>query len=298
MTPSTLPTLLRHFADADVFMRWLADRRWANGFTCAKCGETGALAYPDGRRRCKACRARVRPLSGTALENFHAPHEALLLATWSLADIGTMSASRLARESAISRPTAMLTLRKIRIGLLHAQDERAPELMGDIEVDEAYIGGSRANTGKRGRSATPAKHLILCAVERGAGGRCVMRRRDKATKVALRQFIAQYVATGADLHTDGYVGYAGIDQHGYAHHPTVIHGGELAAHEALPVVHQAISLCKRCMLSAYNRQPDAQHMDGYLAEFCFRWNTRALSTGERFQVLWDELLAAPHQVRR
>lgn len=209
-----------------------------------------------------------------------------------------MSASRLARESAISHPTAMLTLRKIRIGLLHAQDERAPELTGDVEADEAYIGGSKANTGKRGRSVMPAKHLIFCAVERGTGGRCVMRRREKATKVALREFIEQYIVAGADLHTDGYVGYTGIDQHGYGHYPTVIDGGELAAHEALPVVHQAISLCKRRMLGAYNRQPDAQHMDGYLAEFCFRWNTRELSTGERFEVLWDELLAAPHEVRR
>lgn len=209
-----------------------------------------------------------------------------------------MSASRLVDVAGIDYVSALLLLRKIRFGILYSQEQAAPFLDGLVEIDEAFIGGSKGNTGKRGRSPMPDKHLVLCAVERGQGGRCVMRRADRATKPTLVSFAERYVKKRSHLYSDGYVGYAGIDEHGYSHYPTVIDGGDMAAHEALPVVHQAISLCKRRMLATYNRQPDAEYLDSYLAEFCFSWNNRTLGVAERFVLLWQELLSAPLEVSR
>lgn len=240
--------------------------------------------------RCLDCRSRISPLAHTHLGNSNINHDELITATWNIVEQGAISAKQLANSPDISYPSALLILRKIRRGLLHAQ-LAADKLSGNVEVDEAFIGGSKSNTGKRGRSVVPAKYLIFCAVERGESGRCIMRSYDKATKKNLRSFIKDNIQTSSTLYTDGYVGYAGIDTEGYDHISTVIDGGDLAAHEALPVVHQSISLLKRRMLGTYNRQPKLAYLDDYLAEFCFRWNTRSLSVGERFILIWETLLS-------
>ncbi len=75
---------------------------------------------------------------------------------------------------------------------------------GTVEVDETFIGGEEP--GLRGGRATGKKVLTAIAVEvlepRGLG-RCRMASVADASEAALHAFVADHVASGATVVTDG-----------------------------------------------------------------------------------------------
>ena len=76
-------------------------------------------------------------------------------------------------------------------------------LQGDVEVDEALIGGVRS--GKRGRGAE-GKELIVIAAEcsgKKRVGRARIQRIPNASADVLEAFILANIAEGATIHTDG-----------------------------------------------------------------------------------------------
>ncbi|TFD53013.1 hypothetical protein E3T55_05805 [Cryobacterium frigoriphilum] len=81
-------------------------------------------------------------------------------------------------------------------------------LTGEVEVDECQVGGRE--TGRRGRRSLIAKAaLVAVALEvRGNGsGRVRMTVIPNASGDTLRGFVADNVAPGAIVHTDGWMGY-------------------------------------------------------------------------------------------
>jgi transposase-like protein len=95
-------------------------------------------------------------------------------------------------------------------------------LIGFVEVDETYVGGSEE--GVRGRE-TETKALVAIAAEargKSAIGRIRMQRIADASQESLRPFIAASVEPGSLVHTDGWIGYAGLDSAGYAHKVTIL----------------------------------------------------------------------------
>src|SRR5437773_1277802 len=79
-------------------------------------------------------------------------------------------------------------------------------VLGEVEVDECYIGGFEA--GKQGRG-TGEKALVGVAIEvRGRGsGRVRLRALPDVSGATLRAFVTDAVAPGAIVHTDGWQGY-------------------------------------------------------------------------------------------
>ena len=75
------------------------------------------------------------------------------------------------------------------------------------------------------------------------------------------------------LLTDGHASYPGLTD--YRHDPRIV--GKMAGHVVLPWIHRAFSLMKRWSLGTYHGLRRT-HVDTYLNEFVFRYNTAA-STG-------------------
>jgi transposase-like protein len=76
------------------------------------------------------------------------------------------------------------------------------------------------------------------------------------------------------IHTDGWLGYHGLEEKGYAHKVSNIKQSSGRAHELMPRVHRVASLMKRWLLGTHQGSVSPKHLDYYLDEFTFRFNRR------------------------
>ncbi len=106
-------------------------------------------------------------------------------------------------------------------------------LSGRIEVDETYVGGSEK--GLRGRKIEKKALVAVAVEEKGkATGRIRMVRIPNASANSLVSFIEQSIEPGSVVHTDGWVGYSGLQKLGYEHEVTVLAGQDAPASELMP----------------------------------------------------------------
>ena len=165
-------------------------------------------------------------------------------------------------------------------------------LHGVVEVDETFVGG--VEPGVRGRETAKKSLVAVGAEEDGTRiGRIRLRRIPDASAPSLEGFIADAVEPGSILHTDGWVGYDGVEALGYGHRVTNIKRSGRPAHETMPRVHRVASLLKRWMLGTHQGSVSPEHLDYYLDEFTFRFNRRSSrSRGKLFYRLVEQAVAA------
>lgn len=101
-----------------------------------------------------------------------------------------------------------------------------------------------------------------------------MRRIPDASAQSLVPFVKEAVELGHVVHTDGWLGYAPLESHGYIHKITFLRGKKKSPSELLPRVHRVVSLLKRWLLGTHQGAVSAEHLDYYLDEFTFRFNRR------------------------
>lgn len=184
-----------------------------------------------------------------------------------------------------SYKTAWTWLHKLRRAMVRPGRDR---LQGKVEVDEAFVGGLSAGTGRDGIG----KALVAIAAEEdGAGvGRIRLARITDASTPSLHGFIERAIAPGSTVHTDGWAPYQGLEKLGYFHIITRLKGrGKEAAVESLPRVHRVASLLKRWLLGTHQGAVGPMHLDYYLDEFTFRFNRRrSASRGKLFFRLLEQ----------
>jgi len=93
--------------------------------------------------------------------------------------------------------------------------------------------------------------------------------------ISLRAFIKKSVQEGAEIRTDAWSGYNGIDVMGYKHDVTNISASGDPGHIAMPIVHRVASLFDRWWLGIHKGAIRPAHLDYYLDEFTFRFNRRS-----------------------
>jgi transposase-like protein len=171
-----------------------------------------------------------------------------------------------------SYTTAWTWLHKIRTAMVNPNRTK---LSGTIEVDETYIGGEE-HEGKRGRG-TSNKSLVVLAVELLEGknqlGRVRMKVIRDASKKSLQGFIKETVDPGSTVITDGWSGYASINESGYMQ--VIPKKFEIADEKnLLPHVHMIVSLLKRWLPGTHSGAIQEMHLQAYLDEYVFRFNRR------------------------
>lgn len=149
-------------------------------------------------------------------------------------------------------------------------------LTGEVEVDEFFLGGMEEGGTARGRR-NRKKVLVATAVEKTDSrfGRIRLRRIRRASREVLHGFVTDNVEPGTVITTDGWQAYYGLEDYGFKHEITVLHGRARGdAHVLLPYVHRVAGLFKRWWLCTHQGAIRAQHLDYYLDEFTFRFNRR------------------------
>jgi transposase-like protein len=167
-------------------------------------------------------------------------------------------------------------------------------LVGEVEVDEAYVGGEE--TGVKGRE-TETKSIVAIAVEvhqpRGFG-RVRLRQVPDVTAESLLPFVRDAVQPGSVVRTDAWSSYAQLGAHGYVHQVRNLSRSSEPAHVPRPGPHRVASLLKRWLLGTHQGAFSFTHIDYYLDEFTFRFNRRtSRSRGLLFFRLLHQAVRTP-----
>ncbi len=138
----SLLELAERFPDEASAVAWFEQRRWKKTRTCGHC--ESELTVPASHKKmpywCTSCRSYFSVRTGTILENSRIP-----LRKWAFAlylcvtNLKSVSSMKLHRDLQVTQKTAWFMLHRIR----KAWEQGVHDLLlGPVEVDETYIGGS------------------------------------------------------------------------------------------------------------------------------------------------------------
>jgi len=278
------------FLNEDAAREYLEQERWPNGAVCPHCGTIGAYKLQPkidsktpvrkGVWKCKACRRQFTVTVGTIFADSHIPiHQWLSAIQFLCASKKGMSAHQLHRMLNITYKSAWFMAHRIRLAMTQLPVDK---LQGIVEADETYIGGKAH--GKRGRGAAN-KVPVFALVQRNGDVRSF--KVDRVTAKNLKSSIREHVDKNATIMTDEFPVYKGLNKE-FAGHRTVNHGtGEYVNGDVHTNCAEGyFSLLKRGIFGTYHHV-SKQHLDRYLAEFNFRYNSRKVEDGIRMMLAID-----------
>jgi transposase-like protein len=292
--PENLMEFERRFRTEQACQDYLASLRWPKGFFCPRCKHAHGWVNDRGLRRCGNCRRDVSPTAGTIFHKSHIPLRVWFRAIWWITNQKSgISALGLQRALGLgSYRTAWACLHKLRRAMVRPGRE---PLNGKIEVDEVAVGGQeRGDRGKGWRSGETKALVVVAAEARGDGiGRIRLKQIPDSSGDSLGGFVKSVAAPGSEIITDGWKGYSGLAEMGYAHRPTPLRGkGRQAANAVLPRVNRIASLLKRWILGIHHGNVSKKHLGYYLDEYTFRFNRRqSVQRGMLFYRLIQQAVA-------
>lgn len=130
------------------------------------------------------------------------------------------SATDTAQLTRLTRKTVTTIFLKIRQRLAQACEQQSPFVNGEIEVDESYFGARRVR-GKRGRGAS-GNTIVFGLLKRG--DQVYTEIVPDCKKATLQAIIRGRVPLDTVIHSDGWRGYDGLVDVGFAKHFRVNHG--------------------------------------------------------------------------
>ena len=273
--PRTLREFRERFADEADCYEYLIQSRWPEGRICPRC--QGREFWQRSRRwlhPCRTCGFEVSPTAGTLLQDSHMPVQEWFWTGYLVAThTPGLSAKQLQRQLGCSYKTAWYLLHRLRRAMVN--ESRSP-LRGVVEADETFVGGPAAGQSGRGVAAAENKTLVWGAVEvlrwrdakghwQERAGRLRLAPARRADAPSIGQFLAENVAAGTTIQTDGWRGYSQTALAPYRHEAAP---GQRARH-----IHRAFGNLKTWLLGTQHGV-DPKYLAHYLDEFVFRFNRR------------------------
>jgi transposase-like protein len=279
----------QYFSDKQKCIDYLTSIRWNDGnITCPHCGKDKIYALQGATKRfkCASCRKQFSATKGTIFENSPISLQKWFVAVYLLtAHKKGISSLQLSRDISVTQKTAWFMLQRIRFALKH-KSFNAPVMDSTVECDETYIGGKNKNrhvskrvANSQGRSVKD-KAPVFGLVERN--GRVVAMVVKDTTKNTIQPIIEQHVTKGANVMTDEWKAYIGLNKnfnHGVVQHGEGVYKiGDIHTN----TIEGFWSLLKRGIIGIYHNV-SVKHLDKYVDEFEFRYNNRDLKDFAKFE---------------
>ena len=262
--------------------------RWPHGPVCPHCGVVDGATKLEGKAhrvgvyKCRSCRKQFTVTVGTIFERSHIELRLWLMAFAIMcASKKGVSALQLQRQLGLgSYQSAWHMAHRVRHAM--SREPLKGMLVGQVEVDETYVGGKpRPGNGEPRKSGRGTKKAAVVAlVERDGKARAFPIERVNAA--TLKQAVRENVDQSAMILTDEWASYQGLGKEFKGGHFTVNHGqGEYWRGGAgTNTVEAFFALLKRGVYGSFHHV-SKRHLHRYCDEFSFRWNHRRTTDGER-----------------
>ena len=288
----SLFSVMEYFTTDSICKQAIAQSRWSDGdVVCPYCGGHHCHLCKDGRYLCKECNHKFNVTVGTIFENTKISLRKWFIAMYLISSHKKGIAShQLARDIKVTQKTAWFILHKVRT--LYGQDVK--ELSGEVECDEAYIGGreknkheSKRTDGTQGRS-TKTKTPVFGMIERG--GKLVAKKVKNTQGNTLSPIIRQIVKPGSRIFTDEFIGYKSLYDSEYTHAIVHHNAKEFVVGDAYTNSIEGFwGQLKRSIFGIYHFV-SAKYLQRYVDEAVFRYNTREDKESVRFAEMFGRSL--------
>jgi hypothetical protein len=275
--------LIQAFPDEQSCIDHLEELRW-NGNVVSPFDPSSKVYDCKGNRyKCKNTGKYFNVKTNTIFDNTKMPLQKWFLAIWLVTSHKKgISSLQLGRDLNITQKSAWFMLQRIRqcFGLDNDQME------GEIEADETYVGGKEGNkhADKRTKNAQGGvgKAAVLGMVQRG--GNVSAKKVDDVTMQTLTNEIMKNVKEGAKLYTDDFTSYKRLKR--VYDHKFVKHSKDqfVKGRVHTNTIESFWALLKRGIFGIYHFT-SKKHLQLYVDEFCFRYNTRQAGESARFNLL-------------
>ncbi len=305
-TPHTLQAAVAYFADPQRAFEAAVDFRWPGGnVRCPRCGQT-KHSFIKTRRLwfCYVCKKQFTVKVGTVMEDSPIGLDKWMVAIWMLANCKNgISSYELAKVLGVRQNSAWFMLHRIREAM---KDTRTHKFGfgGPVESDETYIGPNPTKMHKsrkakyqaqRGQGMRGDVYVGKTAVQ-GILDRQMRQVRAKALsnvrRETLQNAILDNVTPFAKVYTDKFSSYDGLSKNFL--HEVVNHSQEYVKGQVhTQGIENFWSLLKRTLRGTYVAV-EPFHLDHYLDEQVFRYNSRAtkdneITDSDRFALLMTQV---------
>jgi transposase-like protein len=301
--PRTLQEAILCFSDAKRCHEYMVAQRWPDGVTCPRCGsEKVKFQEKHNRWQCASDHARRQFTlkTGTVFEDSALSLEKWLPAVWMIGSAKNgISSYELSRALGVTQKSAWFMLHRIREAMKNGSIMKmGGSNSGPVEVDETFVG-------PRPQKMHRERRLRMQTALRGNQKTIVMGMLDRETRQVrahvipnvkretLQNEILRHVEGGSTIYTDGYPAYDNLAARDFVH-ATVNHIEEYVRGQIhTQGIENFWSLLKRSLTGTYVAV-EPFHLDRYVTEQVFRYNTRAtkdnpLTDADRFAVLLSQV---------
>lgn len=276
--------LVQAFPDEQTCINHLEELRW-NGNVVSPFDPSSIVYKCKGNKyKCKNTGKYFNVRTSTLFDNTKIELRKWFMAIYIVtAHKKGISSLQLSRDLHITQKSSWFMLQRIRncFGI-----DNDAQLDNEVEVDETFIGGKNKN--KHAKKKNPnsqgggGKAPVIGLMERG--GKVIARKIENRDTETLTKQVVKNVKQSAILYTDEHKGYGFVGTL-YKHH-TVNHSIKQyvdgSAHTN--TLEGFWSLLKRGIIGIYHFT-SPKHLQKYVDEFTFRYNTRKLTERNRFNLL-------------
>jgi transposase-like protein len=292
-----LKDLFAKFKDEDKCRAFLVQQRWNGQPVCPHCGHTKTYIIDKGKKfKCanQTCYKKFSVTVGTVFEASNIPLTTWFPAMYIIASHKKgISSVQLAKDLGVTQKTAWFMLHRIRKSL---EDSNPGMLSGIVEIDETYLSrkfrseyvgltpeqiewrNQNAEFQKKDRNKGAAMAL------KQRGGKIIVSAFDETkSAVAIGEKAKTYVAQDAQLMTDEALQYRhelkAFNRQSVNHSK----GEWVRGIVHTNTVENFWSVMKRGIYGIYH-QISHKHLQAYCNEFAYRYNTKDMQDGARFEL--------------
>jgi len=268
---------------------YLTNLRWVDGIVSPFDPTSSVYVCKGNKYKCRNTNKYFNVRTGTMFDDTKLPLQKWFMAIYLMASHKKgISSYQLARDLGITQKSAWFMLHRIRYSFSH--ENVKPMMKGTIEVDETFVGGKAINMHKSKRKALKRTNLglahttpVLGILERGGTVQAHIVKDVKQND--LLPIIKQNVDASATIVSDGAHVYKYLKD-SFAQHEWVAHSTDnwVKGEFHTNTLEGFWSLLKRGIYGIYH-QVTPKHLDQYLLEFTYRYNSRDISESERFALV-------------